>query len=171
MAVKSKYQTVVQSHKECRPRRERIFLFPLSLRKCPTEGGDHIKGECYHTWIRDLLCLRWPWTEISLGFKVTAPQDLYAKIHMRNLYLPASRLGWEVSLPNLDFSSLQIESSWQPGIATTQSIMEYRNKPRIHNRGMSNGWEAPKEIFQVFRDQRNANQKDLQILPYTNQYG
>ena len=36
--------------------------------------------------------------------------------------------------------------------------MGYRIKMRIHNRGISNGWEAPKEMFKVLSDQRNANQ-------------
>jgi hypothetical protein len=37
--------------------------------------------------------------------------------------------------------------------------MGYRTKPRIHNRGILNGREAPKEMFKVLSDQRNANQR------------
>jgi hypothetical protein len=47
--------------------------------------------------------------------------------------------------------------------------MGYRTKLRVHNRGISNGGETPKEMFKVLSDQRNANQKDPEILPYTNQ--
>jgi hypothetical protein len=47
--------------------------------------------------------------------------------------------------------------------------MEYRTKPRILNWRISNGKEVPKEEFKVFSDQRNANQNDPEILPYTNQ--
>jgi hypothetical protein len=44
-------------------------------------------------------------------------------------------------------------------------------KPRIHNRGISNGLETPKEMFKVLSDQNNANQNNPEILPYTNQNG
>ena len=49
--------------------------------------------------------------------------------------------------------------------------MGYRTKQRIHNRGISNGWEALKEIFEVLSDQRNANQNEPEIQPYINQNG
>jgi hypothetical protein len=38
----------------------------------------------------------------------TMPQDIHAKIQVRNFYVPASRLGSLVSLPILDCSSFQI---------------------------------------------------------------
>ena len=47
--------------------------------------------------------------------------------------------------------------------------MGYRTKLRIHNRGISNGREAPKKMFKS--DQRNANQNNPEILPYNNQNG
>jgi hypothetical protein len=46
--------------------------------------------------------------------------------------------------------------------------MGYKTKLGIHNRGHSNGSEAPKEMFKVLSDQRNANQNDPEIPPYTN---
>ena len=49
--------------------------------------------------------------------------------------------------------------------------MGYRTKPIIHNRGVLNGREAPKEIFKVLSDQRNANRNDPEIPPYTYQNG
>jgi hypothetical protein len=36
--------------------------------------------------------------------------------------------------------------------------MGYRTKPRIHNWGILNGWEAIEEMFKVISDQRNASQ-------------
>jgi hypothetical protein len=36
--------------------------------------------------------------------------------------------------------------------------MGYRTKLIFHNWGISNGSEAPKEMFKVLSDQRNANQ-------------
>jgi hypothetical protein len=47
--------------------------------------------------------------------------------------------------------------------------MGYRTEPRIHNWGISNGWEAPKEMFKVLSDQRNANQNDPEIPTYSSQ--
>lgn len=44
-------------------------------------------------------------------------------------------------------------------------------EPRIHNRGISNVWEALKEMFQVLNDERNRNQNDSEIPSYTNQNG
>jgi hypothetical protein len=44
-------------------------------------------------------------------------------------------------------------------------------KLRIHVWGISNGWEAPKEMFKVLSDQRNSNQNTPEIPPYTNQNG
>jgi hypothetical protein len=49
--------------------------------------------------------------------------------------------------------------------------MGYRAKRRIHNRGIANGQEAPKEMFKVLRHQGNANQNNPEILLYTNQNG
>jgi hypothetical protein len=55
---------------------------------------------------------------------------------------------------------------------TTQSKKKkYRTKQAIHNRGISNVWKAPKEMFKVLSDQRNANQNDPEILLYTDQTG
>ena len=83
----------------------------------------------------------WPWTQRSylslLGLKActtlsepklfitTMPQDLHAKIQLRNLYPPASRSELQMNPPILDCSSFQIESSWQPGIAIT--VPTWRN--------------------------------------------
>jgi hypothetical protein len=47
------------------------------------------------------------------------PQELHAKIQIRNLYPKVSKSGSQVSLPVLDCSSLQILSSGQSGIAIT----------------------------------------------------
>jgi hypothetical protein len=47
----------------------------------------------------------------------------------------------------------------------------YRDKQRIHNRVISNGKEALKEVFKVLSDQGNANQNNPEIPPYTNQNG
>jgi hypothetical protein len=47
----------------------------------------------------------------------------------------------------------------------SQTKNRYRTKPRIQNGGISNGWEAPKEMFIVLSDQRNANQNDPEIQP------
>ena len=49
--------------------------------------------------------------------------------------------------------------------------MGYRPKIRIYNRRISNGQEALKEMFKVLSYQENANQKDPEIPPYTNQNG
>jgi len=38
--------------------------------------------------------------------------------------------------------------------------MGYRTKLRIHNRGISNGTEAPKEMIKVLSDQRNVYQNN-----------
>jgi hypothetical protein len=48
-----------------------------------------------------------------------------------------------------------------------QLKMECRANQRIHNRRISNGLEAHKEIFKVLSHQRNANQNDLEIPPHT----
>ena len=40
---------------------------------------------------------------------------------------------------------------------------------RILNRGISNGWEAPKEIVNFLGCQGNPNQNNSDILPYTHQ--
>jgi hypothetical protein len=44
--------------------------------------------------------------------------------------------------------------------------MGYRTKLRIHNRGISKGWEAPKEMFSILSHQGIANQNDPGIPPY-----
>jgi hypothetical protein len=49
--------------------------------------------------------------------------------------------------------------------------MVYRTKLRIYNRGIINGWAATKDMLKVLSDQRNANQNDPVITPYTNQNG
>ena len=55
---------------------------------------------------------------------------------------------------------------------TTQSKKKkYRTKQAIHNRGISNVWKAPKEMFKVLSVQRNANQKDHKVPPYTTKNG
>lgn len=46
--------------------------------------------------------------------------------------------------------------------------MVYRSKQRIHNQGISNGWD---KMFKVFSDLGNADQDDHEILPDTNQNG
>ena len=40
---------------------------------------------------------------------------------------------------------------------------------RIHNRRISNGREALREMFKVLVDHGNANQNHSEISPYTNQ--
>lgn len=47
----------------------------------------------------------------------------------------------------------------------------YSAKPRSHNRGILNGKEVHKEMFEVFSDQRKANQNDPEISTYTSQNG
>ena len=47
--------------------------------------------------------------------------------------------------------------------------MEYRAKQRIQNRRILYGREALKEVLRVLSYQENANQKDPEIPPYTNQ--
>jgi hypothetical protein len=37
--------------------------------------------------------------------------------------------------------------------------MGYRTKANIHNRGISNAWEASKEMFKVCSDQRNVSKR------------
>jgi hypothetical protein len=49
--------------------------------------------------------------------------------------------------------------------------MRNRSKQRIHNKGISNGWEAPKEMFKVLSDQGNANQNNPEIPPHISQNG
>ena len=49
--------------------------------------------------------------------------------------------------------------------------MGYRTKQRIHNRGILNSQEAPKEMFNILSHQGNANQDDPEILPHTSQNG
>jgi hypothetical protein len=47
--------------------------------------------------------------------------------------------------------------------------MGYRAKQRILNQGISNGYEALKEMFNILSHQRNANQFNPEIPPHTNQ--
>ena len=108
-------------------RGKKIFLLPMSLCRSLAEGVAQIKGMCHHSWSWDVLYFRWHWTQRCpclnlLGFMATMPQDLHAKIQVRNLYLPASRLVSQVSLRILDCTSFQIQSSWQVGIATTKAF-------------------------------------------------
>jgi hypothetical protein len=42
---------------------------------------------------------------------------------------------------------------------------------RILNRGISNGWEALKEMFNILSHQGNANQNNFEIASYTSQNG
>jgi hypothetical protein len=46
--------------------------------------------------------------------------------------------------------------------------MRYRTKQKIHNRGISNCQEAPKEMFNILSHQGNANQNNTEIPPHTN---
>jgi hypothetical protein len=45
--------------------------------------------------------------------------------------------------------------------------MRHSTNQRILNRGILNGQEAPKEMFNIFSHQGNANQNDSEIPPYT----
>jgi hypothetical protein len=47
--------------------------------------------------------------------------------------------------------------------------MGYRAKKRILKWGISNGWEALKEIFHILSHQRNVNQKFPEIPPHNNE--
>ena len=116
---KSKDLAVAQSHKASRWRREWIFPLPMSLCRFLADDVVQIKGVGYHTFNP-----RWPWSPCLnlLEFIATMLQDLHAQIQVRNLYLSASRLGSQVSLPILDCSLFQIKSSWQPGIVTIGAI-------------------------------------------------
>jgi hypothetical protein len=49
--------------------------------------------------------------------------------------------------------------------------MGYRTNQRILSRVISNGQEAPKEMFNMFSHERNVNQNNPEIPPYTNQNG
>jgi hypothetical protein len=49
--------------------------------------------------------------------------------------------------------------------------MGYRAKQKIHNIEISNGQEAPKEMFKVLSHQVYANQNDPEIPPHTSQNG
>jgi hypothetical protein len=86
--------------------KERIFLLPMSSCKSPAKDVAQIKGVCHHTWIWDLFCPRLTLNSLChslLGLKsyttlpgpklfmATVPQDLHAKIQVRNLCLPVSR--------------------------------------------------------------------------------
>jgi hypothetical protein len=112
---------------------EWIFFLPMSLCRSPAEGVAQIKV-CTNKSVCGICCVPgWLWTQKSpclslLGLKArttlpgpkifmdTITQDLYAKIHVRNLCLPASRSGSQVCPPILGCNSFPIESSWQLGI-------------------------------------------------------
>jgi len=49
--------------------------------------------------------------------------------------------------------------------------MGYRAKQRIVNFEILNGWEVPKEMFNILRHQQNANQNNTEIPPHNNQNG
>jgi hypothetical protein len=49
--------------------------------------------------------------------------------------------------------------------------MEYKAKQRILNRGISNGQEALKEVFNILSHQENINQNYSEILSYTQHNG
>jgi hypothetical protein len=119
---KSKDLTVAPSHKASRQWGEGER--EIEMERGPSFLQHPYVGLQQKVWSRLQVCARWPWTQRPsclnlLEFIATMPQDLHAKIQVRNLYLPASRLGSLVSLPILDCSSFQISSSWQPGKATT----------------------------------------------------
>jgi len=44
-------------------------------------------------------------------------------------------------------------------------------KQRIHSWGMPNGWEVPKEMFNIFSHKGNANQNNPEIPPHSSQNG
>ena len=44
--------------------------------------------------------------------------------------------------------------------------MGYRAKKRILNWGVTNGWEAPKETFNILSHQGNTNQNNSEIPPH-----
>jgi hypothetical protein len=90
--------------------KERVFLLPMSLSRSPAEVVAQIKGVCHHTFNPRWLWTQRLWTLSCLNlleFIATMPQDLHIKIQVRNIYLPASRLGSLVSLPILDCISFQ----------------------------------------------------------------
>ena len=49
--------------------------------------------------------------------------------------------------------------------------MGYRAKQRILSRGIANGGEALKQIFNILSDQGNASQNSSEVPPYLNQNG
>jgi len=49
--------------------------------------------------------------------------------------------------------------------------MGYRDKQRILNSGLSNGWEVPKEMFNILSHQGNASQNNPEIPPQTSHNG
>jgi hypothetical protein len=53
----------------------------------------------------------------------------------------------------------------------TQLKMGYRFKQRILNRGILNGLEVLKEMFNVLSHHENASQNDSEISSYTHQNG
>ena len=85
----------------------------MSLYRYPEEGVAQNKNVYHHSQIWDVfvpddLELRNIFALSSLEFIATMPEDIHAKIQVRNLYLPNSITGSQVSLPILDFSSFQI---------------------------------------------------------------
>jgi hypothetical protein len=61
-----------------------------------------------------------------------------------------------------ELKELTIKKTKQPN-----QKMGYKTKWKIHNRGILNCREAPKEMFKVLSGQKNANQNNSEILPYT----
>ena len=49
--------------------------------------------------------------------------------------------------------------------------MGHSTKQRILNKGISNGWEALKEMFKVLSHQGNTNQNNSEVPSYTGQNG
>jgi hypothetical protein len=49
--------------------------------------------------------------------------------------------------------------------------MGYRAKQAILNRGIPNGLEATKEMFNILSHQENANQNNPEIPPHNSQKG
>ena len=84
---------------------------------------------------------------------------------------------WEKIFTNLTSDRRLISSIYKelkkldPENQITLLKMWYRTKQRIFNWGISNGQEVPKEMFNTFSHQGNANQNNPEILPHTSQNG
>ena len=113
---KFKDLAVVQPHKaskQAKKRESSFFQCPnvgLQKKVCPRLNMCSItpgSGTCFvsdYLELRDLLGLA-SWESQPLCLKISM------QIQVRNLYLPALRSGSQVSLPILDCSSVQIQSS------------------------------------------------------------